>query len=592
MTSAHRGAPCGSRVVVIGEDSSSSVVGLTALLEEDGFQAVLCKKASTALESLPRADAVVVEQRLPHEHLETLLAQVVRRDPRIPIFVITPYCDTEQRLSAVDLRPRRCFSMPLVYDELVAALHDHVVEAKLDHPPIPLDEVTPELIARLDRHGPRYTSYPTAPVFSDDFSERDYRSALEKASSRPFPLSIYVHLPFCRSMCAYCACNVAIRKDIGRTAGAYVKRLSREAQMVAALVGGGRKVAELHLGGGTPNYLPRKQLERLVSELQSAFPFAAGAVRAIEVDPRHFEEDQMRWLAGLGFTRVSLGIQDVDERVQSAIGRMQSFESTREAFLAARAAGFDSINMDLVYGLPSQTRESFARTLEKVIDLGPDRLAVFSFAYVPSHKPNQKKLDVSTAPRGIEKARLLLEAIGRLTDAGYVQVGMDHFARPGDPLARSLRDGSLHRNFQGYVPGPALELIGLGSTGIGDIGGCYSQNLRRLSAWERAIDEGRLPVEKGWKRSFDDEVRRAVIQALMCRFELSFSELSESYGIDHDRYFEAALPALGELEEQGLVRRSEQGLFVTGLGRLFVRNIAMAYDAYLPGMRRAFSRTV
>jgi oxygen-independent coproporphyrinogen III oxidase len=458
--------------------------------------------------------------------------------------------------------------------------------------PFEHEALTAERIARLDRPGPRYTSYPTAPVFAPSFSVRAYEDALAFAGQDTTPLSLYVHLPFCESMCTYCACNVVVRKDIRRAAAPYVTAILQEADLLRAHLGTRRPVAQLHLGGGTPNYLTRPQLERLLDGLKSRFTFLPDAELALEVDPRHVDEGQLAWLAALGFSRVSLGLQDVEEEVQTAIGRMQSFACTATAFEAARAAGFRSINVDLVYGLPAQTRESFARTVDRVVGLGPDRLAIFSFAYVPSHKPQQKKLPMSRAPDALTKAQLLLDAMQRLTSAGYVQVGMDHFARPGDPLAKSYAEGTLHRNFQGYVPGPALDLLALGTTAIGDIGGVYVQNQRKLGGWQAAIDEGILPVERGWTRTFEDEVRRAVIGSLMCRFRLSFRELAARFGIEHDSYFGDALPGLDDLVGEGLIDRTDDGIVVTDLGRLFVRNVAMVYDAYLPRMRESFSRTV
>ncbi len=578
------------KVLLLGGESSSSA-GLTDLLREDGFQVRICKDMRDTLRELAGSSILVVEQNASHERFASFLAEVRGLENRVRIFVITPYGDTALRLEEAGVKIAGCFPMPLVYEDLVEALGKKMKDER-ENEVTDAAVLTADLIARLDKPGPRYTSYPTAPVFAANLPPRTYENALSTYLPGSRPLSLYVHLPFCEAMCTYCACNVVVRRNIEKAAAPYVTRLLAEARLVAGQLEKGSKLSEIHLGGGTPNYLPRAEIERLMEGLECSFAVEDDATRSVEVDPRHFEEDQLVWLAGLGFNRVSFGIQDVEKEVQIAIGRQQTFESTARAVHAARAAGFESINMDFVYGLPAQTRVSFSRTVEQVIELEPDRLAVFSFAYVPSHKPTQRKLDIGLALTGLDKAQLLVDAVNKLTDAGYTQVGMDHFAVPEDALARSQADGTLHRNFQGYVPGPEPDLIGLGVTAIGDITGVLVQNHRDIGDWEEAVDAGRLPIARGWKRTFDDEVRRRVILSLMCLSRLSFQELSQRFGIEHDRYFQSALPHLSRLTEQGLIRPSADGYEVTALGRFFVRNIALVYDAYLPRMSGTFSRTV
>ncbi|MDF1561796.1 MAG: oxygen-independent coproporphyrinogen III oxidase [Deltaproteobacteria bacterium] len=452
-------------------------------------------------------------------------------------------------------------------------------------------ELTPELITRLDRPGPRYTSYPTANLFSEVFTEEAWKSALTEAGKSREPFSLYVHLPFCEQLCTYCACNVVVRKNIRLAGDPYLERVFKEAEMAVALVGD-RPVGHLHLGGGTPNYLEKDQMEALMGGLKERFNFLPDAELAIEVDPRHFEEGQLEWLHALGFRRASFGLQDVEPSVQVAIGREQTVEQTERAFKAARKAGFGSINMDLVYGLPTQTLDSFHRTVKKIVELGPDRLAIFSFAYVPQVKPHQTKLDTGALPAAMEKASMLADCVATLTANGYVQVGMDHYAKEGDALATSFKDGTLQRNFQGYVPGPRMEILGLGATAISDFGGAFAQNHHKIKDYDAAIDSGHLPLSRGWTRTFEDEVRRSAIHDLMCTFRLDFGRLKEKFDVDHDTYFADVLPGLDAVQEQQLIERDEAGIKVTELGRLFVRNVAMLYDGYLKTRPGNFSRTV
>lgn len=449
-----------------------------------------------------------------------------------------------------------------------------------------------ELVQRLDKAGPRYTSYPTANIFSDTFSARAYAEALESASDMDEPIAIYLHLPFCESLCTYCACNVVVRKHIGLAARPYVERILEELDLVLAHLGTDRPLGRLQIGGGTPNYLPLHELDHLVSGIEERLALTEDAELGVEVDPRHVAPGQLDALHGLGFNRVSFGVQDFDPVVQVAIGRNQGADITRNAVREARRSGFESVNIDLVYGLPEQTLERFDTTLDAVLELKPDRLALFSFAYLPTLRPNQRKIEPDAVPEGPAKAAMLVRAVERLTGAGYVQVGIDHFALPDDPLAESFFEGTLHRNFQGYEAGAAWDTIGLGATAIGYVGGVYAQNQHKLGQWLESVTAGDLPVERGWTLSFEDRVRARVIHDLMCRFRLDYAELKDTFDIDHDNYFSDVLPTLDGHAADGLVERNESGITVTPLGKLFVRNVAMSYDAHLPRGGGRFSRTV
>lgn len=453
-----------------------------------------------------------------------------------------------------------------------------------------MEALTPEVVTEFDRPGPRYTSYPTANMFSARFDANECVAALRGRA--PGPLTLYVHLPFCERLCTYCACNVLVRRNIGPAGDRYVGQLLSEAAAARKRLQGEHPVVELQLGGGTPNYLSRAQLARLLGGLRRHFQFSDDALLGIEVDPRHVDDGDLAWLFAEGFRRVSLGIQDVDPRVQEAIGREQSLAQTRAAFDAARSAGFRSVNMDLVYGLPAQNPESFRLTVDSVIAMNPDRLAMFSFAYLPEVKAHQRKLDASLLPDRITKATLLVDAVQRFKGAGYVQVGIDHYARPDDSLAQSFAAGTLARNFQGYVPGPRRDVLGLGVSAVSDVGSAYWQNHHKLGPYGAAVERQWPAAERGWTSSHEDRLRRAVIESIMCRFKVDYSELESGYGIEHDTHFEPLLPRLKELEADGLLCLDAAGSEATELGRLFARNIAMTYDAYLGTRPANFSRTV
>jgi oxygen-independent coproporphyrinogen III oxidase len=435
------------------------------------------------------------------------------------------------------------------------------------------------LLRRLDVPGPRYTSYPTVPVWSDSFGPADHARALAAAGA---PLSIYVHIPFCASLCSYCGCNVVVTRDPARV-DRYLAALLGEIDAVADRLDRRRRVTRVHLGGGTPTFLDEPRLAALWSALVSRFEIARDAEIAVEVNPTGTRASQLELLADLGFNRLSMGVQDFDPAVQAAIGRRQSIAETRATLDAARAAGFRSVNFDLIYGLPRQTEESFRRTAAEVVALAPERVAIFSFAYVPSVKPAQRRLPMAEAPSPMQKLSLFRAARQVLMGAGYRAIGMDHFALPGDELARAAERGALGRDFQGYTVERAPETVGLGATAISSAGGAYAQNAKSLGAYESALGRGRLPTERGIWLGDEDRERREIIQQIMCNLEVELDEAR----------FSAELRALEPLAADGLVTREGRRLRVTPLGRLFVRNVAMVFDAHLGGEgARLFSRAV
>ena len=456
-----------------------------------------------------------------------------------------------------------------------------------------------DLLRRYDRPGPRYTSYPTAPQFHAAFGEAALREAIRASNEDPIPrrLSLYVHVPFCFSPCFYCGCNRIITRDLKR-GEAYLERLKREIDMVAPLFEADREVIQLHLGGGTPNFLDPAQLQSLVDHLSSRFHFADAADRdiSIELDPRFCKPGDMPALAAAGFNRASLGVQDFDPAVQDAVNRIQSVEETRAIVEACRAAGMRSVNIDLIYGLPSQSLEGFGRTLDVVLDIRPDRLAVYSYAHMPHLFKPQKQIDEALLLSGEEKLALLQLAVEKLTAAGYVYIGMDHFALPDDELAIAQSRGGLHRNFMGYTTHADSDLVGLGVSAISHIGNTFSQNPRDLPSWDIALDEGRLPVFRGMTLSEDDELRADLIQSLMCQGRIPVAALERRYGIDFAAYFAEALDALAPLERDGLVRTGDGSIETTARGRLLLRNIAMCFDRYLApapaDARPRFSRAI
>jgi len=440
-----------------------------------------------------------------------------------------------------------------------------------------------DLLRRYDRPGPRYTSYPTAPQFSKDFGETQFREAVLASNGDPIPrrLSLYVHVPFCLDPCFYCGCNRIITRDKGR-AETYLARLYREIDLTAALFDRDREVIQLHFGGGTPNFLSPAQLREIVDTLRRQFHFSDSRERdiSIELDPRFISPADVIELAGIGFNRASLGVQDFDPQVQEAVNRIQGVEETRAVIDACRAGGFKSVNVDLIYGLPKQNVEGFARTLDTVVEMRPDRLAVYGYAHLPTLFKAQNQIEAADLPTPQAKLALLQLAIEKLTVAGYVYVGMDHFALPEDELARAQAHGGLHRNFMGYTTHADSDLIGLGVSAISHIGDTFSQNPRDLAVWQQAIDEGRLPVARGMRLNGDDQLRADLIQRLMCQGEVLISALEQRYGIEFETYFAKALERLRPLVADGLVGIEPGRITVSPRGRLLLRNIAMCFDRY------------
>jgi oxygen-independent coproporphyrinogen-3 oxidase len=459
--------------------------------------------------------------------------------------------------------------------------------------PAELGRIPPEILARYDVPGPRYTSYPTAPAWSDDFGPEDCERALRDSAATARPLSVYVHIPFCESLCVYCGCNVVITRRRER-AEAYLGLLEQEATRVSELAGtAGRETIQVAWGGGTPTYLAPDQIERLAATLRERFPHAPDAEVAIEVDPRVTTRDHVRAIARAGFNRISMGIQDFDPKVQEEIHRVQSFETTRNLIAWCREDGIESVNVDLVYGLPLQNLDGFGATLDRIFELSPDRISAFSYAHVPWLKPAQKKFDETTIPGGAEKFAIFVHMVERLTDGGYEFIGMDHFAKPGNELSEAQRTGGLWRNFQGFTTKSGTDLIGLGMTAISSVAGRFVQNEKDLVAWTAAVASGRLPTIRGLATTEDDRIREAVIQRIMCDYRFSLSEASERFGIDASEYFADDLPKLAAHAENGMLVRSADGFELTSRGRVFVRNVCMVFDAHLPSVgQKVFSRTI
>ncbi len=461
--------------------------------------------------------------------------------------------------------------------------------------PVDFRGITRELLSRYDRPGPRYTSYPTAPQFTEAFGAAEYRAALARAAEHPSePLSLYVHVPFCESRCTYCGCSVVISPRHGPEER-YLEAVERELALVADQLGGRRTLSQLHWGGGTPTYLTPAQCERLFGAITRHFRLAPQAEVAIEVDPCVTSDEHLATLRALGFNRVSMGAQDFDPKVQESVNRLQSLGLTRHLVEEARRLGFGSVNIDLIYGLPFQTAEGFRGVVESVIaELAPDRVAVFSYAHVPWLKPHQKALEGMPLPRGWDKFLIFATAADAFLLAGYRFIGMDHFARPGDELARALDAGVLHRNFMGYTVLPASDLIGVGMTAIGDVSGAFVQNEKNLARYQRSLAAGELPVERGLLRSADDELRGNVIRRLICTFGLDFEWVRGRFGIEPRRVFERELAALAGPAADGLVEVDDSGVHVLPRGRVFIRNLCMPFDAYLAQDtdKLVYSRTV
>jgi oxygen-independent coproporphyrinogen III oxidase len=448
--------------------------------------------------------------------------------------------------------------------------------------------IDPVLIRKHDVNGPRYTSYPTADRFTPAFGERNLKTILsERTSAHPF--SLYMHLPFCDTLCYYCACNKVITKDHSKSAR-YVDYLVRELEMLAPLIGERPRLSQLHWGGGTPTFLARDEMARLIRAVDEHFERSADFECSIEVDPRRVQRGTLAFLGGLGFNRISIGVQDFDPEVQRAVHRIQSEEVTRAAIEEARASGFRSVNLDLIYGLPKQTLDGFGRTLEKVLSLSPDRIALYSYAHLPAMFKPQRRIAEADLPAAEAKLQILTLAIGRLTRAGYVYIGMDHFARPDDALALAQARGALQRNFQGYSTHADCDMLALGISAIGKVGPAYYQNVKTLPEYYERIDAGVLPVARGYELSRDDLLRRKVIHALACNFRVP----TDGHGVDFASYFATELGELRRLARDGLVEVGPEAIVVTPKGRLLVRSICMVFDRYLREKREraTYSRVV
>jgi oxygen-independent coproporphyrinogen-3 oxidase len=458
--------------------------------------------------------------------------------------------------------------------------------------------LTEAMLRRLDRPGPRYTSYPTADRFVEAFGPAEYAQALAQRACGAVvggktALSLYVHIPFCESVCYYCACNKVITKHHDKAAE-YLDVLTQEVALNTAVLGRGQAVSQLHLGGGTPTFLSDDELSRLMAMLRDAFKLAPGAEISIEVDPRTATPQRLQHLATLGFNRLSFGVQDFDADVQKAVHRVQPFEAVRDLMQAAREIGFESINADLIYGLPKQTPESFARTIAQVAELRPDRIALYAYAHLPQRFKPQRRIVIEQLPPPDHRVQMLGGALAGFMAQGYTYIGMDHFALPGDTLAAAKRQGRLHRNFQGYSTQPDCDLIALGVSAIGRMGATYSQNAKTIDEYYDAVRQGQFPIVRGLALSRDDLVRRAVVMAIMCQGRLEYESVELAHLIKVRDYFKAELEDLQELQALGLCELQPDGVQVTATGWYFVRAVAMVFDKHLRAdqVRERFSRII
>lgn len=447
---------------------------------------------------------------------------------------------------------------------------------------VPDIELSEQLIRRFDTSGPRYTSYPTADRFNAEFSEASYLRYLQQRAGNAGspPLSIYVHLPFCESLCYFCACNKIITKDHSRVTE-YLHYVEKEMALVSAQIGSNRRAIQLHLGGGTPTFFNEGELHQLMDLLRSHFDFTPDAELGVEIDPRTVQSGTLAMLAGLGFNRNSFGVQDFDPAVQQAVNRIQPLDMVEEAVAESRAAKFQSINADLIYGLPKQTLTSFSRTLDSLIRVSPDRIALYNYAHLPSRFRAQRLIVESDMPSAEARLQIFLMSMQRLLDAGYVYIGLDHFAKPEDELNQARLNKTLHRNFQGYTTRSECDLIGFGVSAISKVGHSYSQSVRTLQAYYQRLDAGSLPTDKGFELSSDDVLRRQIIMTLMCSAPVEIEQINREYGIDFNVYFASEIGRLKPYEDAGLITIDDAAICVTAKGRLFVRASGMVFDKYL-----------
>lgn len=447
---------------------------------------------------------------------------------------------------------------------------------------------------KYSRPGPRYTSYPTAPEFSEEFTQNDLKNYY-KSQSNDRSISIYIHMPFCRSACYFCGCNTIFTSKEENKAN-YITYLKKELNILKNHLNTNRIVTQMHFGGGTPTFFSPEQLEEVITAVKKVFPnFSTEAEVSCEVDPRFFTKEHMDVLKAGGCNRLSFGVQDLDEKVQKTIHRIQPFELTQKVIKIARDAGIHSINTDLIYGLPYQTKESFRRTLEKMITLDTDRFAVFNYAHVPWLMKTMRKFDESTFPKPEAKLEMLKETIDFFTLHGYEMIGMDHFAKPGDELFKAIEKGELHRNFQGYTTKGGADLIGIGLTSIGNGVDYYTQNFKDIPSYEKALDNGDLPTFKGYELSWDDKLRQFVIMELMSNFSLNITRVEKRFNVDFQEYFSDALKDLEDFVQAELIKIDNKKIEVSQTGTMLIRNICMAFDAYLnktPEEKRRFSKTI
>jgi oxygen-independent coproporphyrinogen-3 oxidase len=457
-----------------------------------------------------------------------------------------------------------------------------------------IGQISDAFVEKYNRPGPRYTSYPTAPVWKDDFGPADFEKYCAHAEEKATPLSLYMHLPFCESLCLFCACTVSIQKNKA-VAIPYLEALKREISHVSSHVSKNRPVIQFHWGGGTPTYLSPQQMEDLFGHTRERFSFAPDAEIGVEVDPRVTSRDHLETLRRLGFNRLSMGIQDFNPKVQETVHRVQPYEMTRDLIVAARELGFDSINVDLIYGLPYQTADSFKATIDRTLTLAPDRVAMFSYAHVPWLKKQQGSF-AEHLPEGMEKFRIFRAGLEKFLEAGYLYIGMDHFAKPGDELAVAQSNRTLHRNFQGYTTKAGADLYGMGVSAISSLGEAYAQNRREVPAYQAAVAERGIATMRGYRLSADDQLRRAVISRLLCHTVIPKDEIEREFSISFDGYFAPELARLEEFRADNLVALSPGEIRVTPLGRIFIRNVAMTFDRYLReqqmDQRPLFSKTL
>jgi oxygen-independent coproporphyrinogen-3 oxidase len=452
-----------------------------------------------------------------------------------------------------------------------------------------------EMIRKYDRPGPRYTSYPPAPHFHEKFTHAEFEAAIRRSNvGENLPhLSLYFHIPYCDTLCYFCGCNMIVTRNRKRVQ-TYLGYLKKEVELVRRLLRPERKVEQLHWGGGTPTHLTPEEIRELSTFTNLRFEFTSDAERGCEIDPRGLTREHLEALKEGGFNRISMGVQDFNEKVQRAVNRIQPEEMTLQVVKWVRELGFQSLNIDLIYGLPHQTLDSFAETVDRIVEIAPERLAVFNFAYVPWMKKHQKIIDPETLPPPEEKLQILKMTIEKLTRAGYVFIGMDHFAKPDDELAVALREKKLYRNFQGYSTHAGADLYAFGITSISQLPDIYAQNVKTEKEYYRALDAGRFATLKGFQLTRDDQLRRTVIMRLMCDFELNMTEIEQQFGIRFREYFAWGLEQLKEMEEDGLVEITESTIRVSEMGRLLIRNIAMNFDGFIERKQDPlrYSRTI